>query len=187
MEQSEIQQRAIVDFISLSGEYCQVCNKLYKLTPKQFAGFLLRILPMLYLKVQQLPDYDNYDPDMVEKFVTEEEWKKIQLHSSILFGKYDQYYESDVRTNQFEHKYISENLADIYQDLKDFTQLVALGLEESLIEAIGEVKKNFKLYWGQPLVNSLRVLHHLYFSELLSDTLLIENPTDETPKSLFDD
>ena len=49
---------------------------------------------------------------------------------------------------------ISENLADIYQDLKDFALSYRTGDEFVMQEALWECVDNFKNYWGQKLRNN---------------------------------
>lgn len=56
-------------------------------------------------------------------------------------------------------RFISEDLADIYQDVKDFICLFQLGLNLTMNDALAQCQENFRLYWGQKLVNTLRALH----------------------------
>ncbi|MDE5701651.1 MAG: DUF5063 domain-containing protein, partial [Bacteroides sp.] len=54
---------------------------------------------------------------------------------------------------------ISEDLADIYQSLKDFIFVFQLGLNETMNDSLAICQEQFKEYWGQTLVNTLRALH----------------------------
>ena len=74
-------------------------------------------------------------------------------------------------------KYISEDLADIYQDIKDFIFVFQLGLNETMNDALAICQENFALYWGQKLVNTLRALHDVKYAQADSED---ENPSDET-------
>ena len=58
---------------------------------------------------------------------------------------------------------ISENIADIYQDLKDFILSYRIGTLEVMNDALGECRNNFEQYWGQRLVNGLRAIHNLVY------------------------
>ena len=60
---------------------------------------------------------------------------------------------------------ISENLADIYQDLKNFISVYADRNEECMEAALFKVQDNFKNYWGQKLVNAMRPLHECLYKE----------------------
>ena len=62
-------------------------------------------------------------------------------------------------------KNISEDLADIYQDIKDFIFVFQLGLNETMNDSLATCQENFALYWGQKLVNTLRALHDVKYNQ----------------------
>ena len=62
--------------------------------------------------------------------------------------------------------FVSEDIADIYQDIRNFVSVYQLGLEETMINALKVISENFRLYWGQKLVNVLRPLHTLVYKPL---------------------
>ena len=66
-------------------------------------------------------------------------------------------------------KSISEDLADIYQDIKNFVCLFQLGINETMHDAIIECNEHFQQYWGQTLVNTLRALHDIRYSTNLDE------------------
>ena len=59
---------------------------------------------------------------------------------------------------------ISENMADIYQDIKDFLLLYQTGTAEVMNDAVWECRMNFENFWGQKLVNSMRAIHRFLYS-----------------------
>ena len=61
--------------------------------------------------------------------------------------------------------FISENLADIYQELKDFIENFQIGEAEIMISALIACVEAFAEHWGQKLLNALRALHNLRFGE----------------------
>ena len=83
-------------------------------------------------------------------------------------GQHDDYLE--VFTADMQHSdmpltaTISEDLADIYQDIKNFIEAYKTAVAEIMNDALFEVTNNFELYWGQRLVNTLRALHNVYYS-----------------------
>ena len=180
METSNLHEKDITDFITIASEYCRALDNLHQYTPHTFASYSVKILPLLYLKASVLPDYENYDRDAIEKFVAEEEWNKVRLQLQKIFGKHDSYIEIVGRFGKKEPGSLSENMADIYQDLKDFTQLIALGIEDVTMEAVGEVKRNFDDYWGQRAVNSLKILHTLYTKNKLSKDTVDRKEVEES-------
>ena len=61
-------------------------------------------------------------------------------------------------------KNISEDLADIYQDIRDFIFIFQLGMNETMNDALFICQENFKQLWGQKLVNTLRALHDVKYN-----------------------
>ena len=61
-------------------------------------------------------------------------------------------------------KNISEDLADIYQDVKNFVSVFKLGFDETMHDSLALCKENFALYWGQTLVNTMRALHDVRYN-----------------------
>jgi len=59
---------------------------------------------------------------------------------------------------------ISENLTDMYQDIKDFLLLYQTGTTEVMNDAVWECRLNFETFWGQKLVNSMRAIHKFIYS-----------------------
>ena len=57
---------------------------------------------------------------------------------------------------------ISEDMADVYQELKDFASIYSRGLEELMNDAAWELKEHFAEHWGKKLLRSLMALHDLY-------------------------
>ena len=62
-------------------------------------------------------------------------------------------------------KCISEDLADIYQDIRDFIFVFQLGLNETMNDSLALCQENFGLLWGQKLVNTLRALHDVKYHQ----------------------
>lgn len=54
---------------------------------------------------------------------------------------------------------VSENLADIYQQLRELVETFRDGYEESMQVALFETIDEFKMQWGQKLLNALRAIH----------------------------
>ena len=70
---------------------------------------------------------------------------------------------------------ISENLADVYQDLKDMILNFNSANGSVMIEAIVFCKDNFKNVWGQKLLSSLVAIHNALYS---SDSDFTTNETE---------
>lgn len=62
--------------------------------------------------------------------------------------------------------HISENLSDIYQDLRNFAAIFERGIEEHMEEALFNCVEDFRDRWGQSLVNVLRAIHFAKYSAI---------------------
>ena len=60
---------------------------------------------------------------------------------------------------------VSENLLDIYQDLKNFITSYSIGNEEVMNDSLSECLFRFEDGWGQQLVNVMRAVHMLVYSD----------------------
>jgi hypothetical protein len=103
-----------------------------------------------------------------EKFVTESDWTGLNDTLKEKFGTANDYLEVfDEKIIELEEPVvssISENMADIYQDLKDFLLLYQTGTGEVMNDAVWECRMNFENFWGQKLVNSMRAIHRFIYS-----------------------
>lgn len=163
-----VYSRSVVEFTAVAGEYCKYMEHASQLRGDEMLRIMQRILPLLYLKASLLPDTEPYFEDGNEKFVSEADWSVIHDSLKRSFGTADDYPEIyDDKLTEPETPVpasISENMADIYQDLKDFLLLYQTGTREVMNDAVWECRMNFETIWGQKLVNSLRAIHKAIYS-----------------------
>ena len=99
----------------------------------------------------------------------EETYEVLRLNLAGVLGEQDDYLDvfvSDMKySDQPITRYISEDLADIYQDVKDFIFVFQLGLNATMHDALALCEENFALYWGQKLVNTMRALHDVKYAQ----------------------
>jgi hypothetical protein len=180
-KRNQLYGKDVLDFVTVATEYTTMLDSLHEYSQYGFIKYTLKLLPLLYMKAHLLPDFEIEEPETIEKFVSEEEWSRVKLQLEQLIGELDKYKENIGRFEENEINSLSENFADIYQDIKDFNNLYATSVDEFMRDAVAEVKRTFKEYWGQRLVNTLRIMHHYYFSKTLSrdSEREIDNNTDE--------
>lgn len=157
----------VIEFVTIANEYCNLVEQIYNTEKKDFIERAVKILPLLYVKGMFLPDLELISEDLVEKFVTEEEWQTINNDVANILendNMYIEVFDPLEESEEAKEVFLSENLADIYQDIKDFISLYHQGTLESMNDAIVECKNYFKQYWGQRAVNAIRVLHHLNYA-----------------------
>jgi hypothetical protein len=163
-----VYSRNVIEFVAVANEFCKYAEHASELKGDELLKILQRILPLMYLKASLLPQLDSIFEDGNEKFVTEADWVHIHDIMRGKFGTADDYLEVfDGRINDTEGPLISslsENMADIYQDTKDFLLLYQTGTNEVMNDAIWECRLNFENFWGQKLVNSMRAIHKFLYS-----------------------
>lgn len=172
----------VMAFTALASEYCRFIDTVAGFSQKDFVDKAHRLLPLLYIKTLSLPAVEAVDQDMIEKSVTQEEWDEVHNAVARKLGKFDRYKEVyDPIAKEDAMSSLSEGFADIFQDLKDYIMLMQMGSPEMMNDAIWECARNFREYWGQRLLNIVRVLHHLLYGGARLDTtdaLVIEKEDD---------
>ena len=66
-----------------------------------------------------------------------------------------------IYTDEVQTAYISEGLADIYQELKDMAASFQIGEESIMHDAVVLCREAFDAHWGQKLLAVMRALHAL--------------------------
>lgn len=163
----------VVEFVTVGVQYCSFLETFEERTSFELSDKLTKLLPLLYLKATMLPpielEYDIYP----EVTVTEEDYNYIVSRLYNCLKNNDGYLEVFLEDMKYSDTpisaSISEDLADIYQDIKNFISIYEQGIEENMSEALYLSEENFKLYWGQKLVNVIRALHALRYSMDASD------------------
>ena len=183
-----VYSRNVVEFTAAANEFCKYAEHFKELKGDELLKILQRLLPFLYLKASLLPSLEPFFEDGNEKFVTESDWSAMHDGLRDKFGTADDYPEVfDESINESGGPVvssISENMADIYQDLKDFLLLYQTGTQEVMNDAVWECKQNFENYWGQKLVNSLRAIHRfIYSGEEIGKVELEDNTAEERDTS----
>jgi len=154
-----------IDFAKIALEFCSWVENVRENDKDTFIDQGVKILPMLYLKASFVPSVEeDYDSDL-EVGVVEEMYARVQNGIADLLGDDDLYLETFHPDMQYSDTpiavNISEDLADIYQDLGNFISVFKHGQKETMNDSLSVCIESFKNYWGQKLVNALRALHYL--------------------------
>ena len=168
-ESQVIFDRNVIEFVTVAAEFCKFMEQAEGIKRTLFVDTSLKLLPLLYLKSAMLPDCEIIGYENPETFVTAETYEILRINIADILGEKDDYLEVVVEdmaySDQPIKKNISEDLADIYQDLKDFICVFQLGLNETMNDSLAICKEHFADYWGQRLVNTLRALHSIKYSQ----------------------
>ena len=157
-----------IEFVTVAAEYCGFIERARQMERKDFVDTALKILPLLYLKASLIPECELMGEGDLEIFVTEEDYELAHMSVAHVMGAKDDYLEVFLPDMAYSDtplkKCISEDLADIYQDLKDFIGVFQLGLNETMNDSLFVCKEHFAEFWGQRLVNTMRALHDVKYN-----------------------
>lgn len=159
----------VIDFVTVVAETCLFLENASEGGRDEFIDKSVKILPLLYLKTSLLKVPEPVFGDGAERFVTEEDYLFVKEQMEQLLGVDDTYLEvfhpdmalSDTPIAAF----ISENMADIYQELKDFAANYQTADTDVMNDALVVCLEAFAEHWGQKLLNALRALHALRYSD----------------------
>lgn len=161
-------ERNAVEFVTVAAEFCAFLERSQEMKRDFFVDRMLKILPLLYLKASTLPEVEMMEDDEPETYVTEEIYEILRLNLVGILAEEDDYLEVFLPEMKYSDtpikKNISEDLADIYQDIKNFIFVFKLGLNETMNDALFICKENFAEFWGQKLVNTMRALHDVKYN-----------------------
>lgn len=153
----------VVEFVAVAAEFCRYAENATGMKGKEILDILQRLLPLLYLKATFLPALEPFFEDGNEKFVTESDWFRINDSFKARLDNADDYVRvpdgHNILAEDMIPGSISEDMADIYQDMKNFILLYQTGTSEVMNDAVWECKMNFEIFWGSKLLNSLRAIH----------------------------
>ena len=157
------------DFVRTALEYCVLVEKNSQGKREFFIDNMVKVLPLLYLKISIIPPIEeNYDSNLETK-VSEEMYNRVESAISRLLGNDNLYLETfhpDIRLSDSPVAVkISEDLADIYQDLGNFIAVFKNGQKETMNDSLALCILNFEKYWGQRLLNALRALHYIKYND----------------------
>jgi hypothetical protein len=118
---------------------------------------------VLYLRTRLLDKEETLSDEEPQRFVTEEDYNYVLAGMRNLLGQDDAYLDvfvdQGIYTDEVQTAYISEGLADLYQELKDMAAAFQTGEEEIMHDAVVLCREAFDNHWGQKVLAVLRALH----------------------------
>ena len=164
-----VYSKNVIEFVTVANEFCHIIESVGKTPVHDNLQKLQKILPLLYLKAALLPETEIILEEELEKYVTELDYNLYNQRWLQALGENDSFYEVFDPSIQFGQETvtasISENLTDIYQPVKNFVLSYSMGNDEVMNDALYECRFSFEEYWGQNLVNVLRAIHRLVYSD----------------------
>lgn len=179
----------VIEFVTVSVEYCSYLESFDDETEKGLTNRLTKLLPLLYLKTGLLPETEMVSDSDLEVTVSEDVYNYILSRLYNVYAKDDTYLEVFLEDMKYSETPISasvsEDLADIYQDLKNFISIYEQGIIDTMNDALCLCSENFKNYWGQKLVNVLRALHSLKYAAYNTDFAEDEDVSSDNAELLW--
>lgn len=165
--QEPVYSPLVLEFLAVAHTYCLFAEEAHSKTAAEITDYMLKSLPLLYLRGSLLPEPEDEDFPMNEKYVTEEHWQTIFNDLREKFADKDEYWyvEDDNPHNDLVKGSLAESLADIYQDMKDFVILYQKPMRDAKAAAVWEIRQLFFSHWGFRIVNVLKVMHYRNFSD----------------------
>ena len=166
METSAVFDKNTVEFVTVAAEYCAFMEQIEMKESSRVVDVLSKLLPLVYLKATMLPE-DEPQGLYLEEAVTEPDYDRIRMDVQKKLGENDDYLEVFVEDMKYSdtpvRRCISEDLADIYQALRNFVESYRSGLDEVMAESVAVCAEGFRTYWGQTLANTLRAVHNVRY------------------------
>lgn len=156
--------KAALEMLTVANEYCLFFEQAEQYSRNDILNYFRKIAPMLYLKASLLPAVSLPEDSTGECFVTEEQWEHVFKALRQQFGKADVYYIHDHRFDSVEAS-LSDNMADIYQDMKDFVMLYQKNTAPARQQAVHQLQGLYRRRWGPALLSALGRVHQLVFEE----------------------
>lgn len=167
--QNTVYSKNVIEFVTVVAETCLFLERVEGLSRNEFLLQAIKLLPLLYFKAVAVEMPEPIYDDPAERFVTEEDYLFVREKIEQLLGNDNVYLEVFHPDMKFSDTpiavLISEDMADIYQEIKDFASNYSLGMPEIMNDALIECLETFREHWGQKLLNCLRALHALRYNE----------------------
>ncbi len=160
-----VYSKNVLEFATVAKEFCAFLENATNYKRSNFVGLLEKLLPLVFYKATLLPVCEPLYEEGTAKYVTEKLYESIYLKLVGLLKQHDTFPEVfDTRISETDEPFsasISEYLADVYQDLKNFTVTFQTGQVEEMNDALWECQSNFREFWGIRIANTLRAVHIL--------------------------
>lgn len=160
--------KSTIEFLTVATEFCAFVEKTSKFSRADYLNKMHKLLSLVYLKATLLQPDDNSDFEgEAEAFLSEYEYEYIKGMVSQKLGVCDSYinvYNSASNDSAYEQAEISECVADVYHNLKNFVENCRTVSEECASASRIELINDFKDYWGFRALSLLSAIHSLVYT-----------------------
>ena len=160
-----IYQDSTIAFVTAAAQTCLLIEKINEHERDEWLEQVARLLPVLYLRARLLEEAVTMMEEEPQRFVTEEDYNFALVGVREFLGSddayLDVYVDRGVYTDEVQTSYISEGIADIYQELKDLAAAFQTGEEPVMNDAVVLCRQAFFEHWGRKVLSVLRAIHEI--------------------------
>ncbi len=161
--------KPVIDFVGIATKYCQFIEKRDNKTKIQLLQEALIILPQLCLCGMTLPDIKKLS-EYESPEISHEQWNDLfkSLHHKLKGWDYykemfDPYKRRDKKPV---YASLSDDLSDIYRDLKPGLQDWEKTTANERLDIIWHWKCGFENHWGDHATRAFRALYSLLYKHI---------------------
>ena len=164
---SQISRNSLT-FIALANEFCNLVENALDFEKEVFQAKMLKILPRIYMSVTDVDIVDDFSDCYISPALEEDVYDIVRSNLARLMEDDDTYLEVFMEDMKFSDtpitSCISENLADLYQEMFNLVASAKDVPAEDITSMIMICKENFANYWGQTLCNVLRAINYAFYN-----------------------
>jgi hypothetical protein len=153
---------SIDSFAELASSYCSLIEQHREYPTEVFVGRIREILPLLYHQALKLPDVETTDEE-IHREISHEEWSRMFASLQHKLGVNDRYWEiyDPLKTEHDEAvaASLSDDLADIWRDLKDGLLHWSDGNLATRQQIVWDWHFSFHHHWSDHAVDALRAIN----------------------------
>lgn len=155
----DVYTKNIVEFVTVGVEYCAFLERIAEKDYDTLVSVMQKLLPFLYMKTALLEKPVLLsDSNNAQNYVKEEEYEAVRNSIANILEGNDAFLDGENGAS------ISENMADIYQDIKDFVMNYKAGNADISADALNNCLIGFETYWGKKLLATTAALHDLKYN-----------------------
>lgn len=155
-------------FIALTNEYCHLMERAPELTRDDFLQQVAKLLPRIYITALDLGEPLTPPDAFMSQALDENTYDVLRGALSAVLGEDDVYLEVFVEDMKYSDTpvsaFISENLADLYQEFYNLVSSLEDLTAEAQRELLAVCREDFKEFWSQTLCNVLRAVNSVLWT-----------------------
>lgn len=160
-----VYRQDVIEMMTTAVQLCATIEHIEEGSKRDAVDRLSLLLPMLYIKVRLLGKPEAELDGEVAHSCTEDDYEAVRTGINRMLGSDDTYLDVMVEDSRYSDEpitcYISENIADIYQEIRDVAANYQTQETSVMNDAILAFLDAFDEHWGQKLLNVLRALNVL--------------------------